>query len=79
LLARTGPILVLLLMGAFLYFWAKKLVGTEWALFLLTIFVFCPNFLAHGRLVTTDVGASFGALFATYFWLKFLKDPRWKM
>jgi len=26
-------------------------------------------------LVTTDVGASFGALFATYFWLKFLKNP----
>ena len=78
LFARIGPILIMLLMGAFLFFWAKKLVGSGWALFLLAIYSFCPNFLAHGRLVTTDVGASFGALFATYFWLKFLKDPRAK-
>jgi len=62
-------------MGRLLVFWAKILVGPGWALFLLALFVFCPNFLAHGRLVTTDVGASFGALFATYFWLKFLKNP----
>ena len=76
--ARTGPILVLILFGAFLFFWAKKLLGNGWALVLLTLFVFCPNFMANGRLVTTDVGASFGAIFATFFWLKFLKKPSWK-
>lgn len=73
--ARIGPIFLLLAMGAFLYFWAKKLLGAGWAVFLLALFAFCPNFLAHGRLVTTDVGASFGALFGTYFWLKFLRHP----
>ncbi|MFA5743070.1 MAG: glycosyltransferase family 39 protein [Candidatus Paceibacterota bacterium] len=76
--ARLGPILILILLGLFLYFWAKKLMGTGPALFLLTLFAFCPNFMAHGRLVTTDVGASFGAVIAAYFWLKFLKDPIWK-
>jgi len=78
LFARIGPIMLLLLMGGFLFFWARKLVGNGWALFLLAIFAFCPNFLANGRLVTTDVGASFGALFATYFWLNFIKNPNWK-
>jgi dolichyl-phosphate-mannose--protein O-mannosyl transferase len=76
--SRIGPILVLILMGAFLFFWAKKLMGNGWALVLLALFAFCPNFLAHGRLVTTDVSASFGALFATYFWLNFIKTPNWK-
>jgi len=75
LFARLGPIAVLIAMGAFLFFWAKRLMGSKWALVLLAIFAFCPNFMAHGRLVTTDVGASFGALFATYFWIEFLKKP----
>ena len=76
--ARLGPILILILLGIFLYFWAKKLMGAGPALFLLALFVFCPNFMANGRLVTTDVGASFGAVIATYFWLQFLKKPSWK-
>ncbi len=78
LYARTGPILLLILMGAFLFIWAKKIVGNKWALFILAIFVFCPNIMAHGRLVTTDIGASFGVLLATFFWLEFLKSPRGK-
>lgn len=78
LFSRIGPILLMLAMGAFLFFWSRRLFGNNWALFLLALFAFCPNFLAHGRLVTTDVGASFGVLFATYFWIEFLKNPRWK-
>jgi len=78
LFSRIGPILILILLAAFLYFWAKKLMGTGPALFLLAIFSFCPNFMAHGRLVTTDVGASFGAVIAAYFWLEFIKNPKWK-
>ncbi len=78
LFSRVGPILLLLAMGAFLFFWGRKLLGGGGALFLLALFAFCPNFLAHGRLVTTDVGASFGVLLATYFWIEFLKNPRWK-
>ena len=76
--ARIGPILLMLSLGIFLYFWAKKLMGKWPALLLLSFFVFCPNFMANGRLVTTDVGASFGAVIGAYFWLNFLKDPRWK-
>ncbi|MCU0653373.1 MAG: glycosyltransferase family 39 protein [Candidatus Pacebacteria bacterium] len=76
--SRIGPILLMLAFGAFLFFWTRKLLGNGWALFLLVMFVFCPNFMAHGRLVTTDVGASFGAIFATFFWINFLKIPDWK-
>lgn len=45
------------------------------ALGVLLLFSFSPTFLAHGRLVTTDVAAALGVVVATYFYLKFLVSP----
>ncbi|MDD5145298.1 MAG: glycosyltransferase family 39 protein [Candidatus Pacebacteria bacterium] len=73
--SRIPMILVFLLLGFFIFFWAKELFGNTAALISLFLFSFSPIFLANGRLVTTDVGAAFGTVFATYFWLKFLKNP----
>jgi len=71
---RLPMIGVLLLFSLFIFLWAKKLWGKKAGLIALFMCVFFPTFLAHGRLVTTDVGAAFGAVFATYFWLEFLKN-----
>ena len=76
--SRIPMILLLLLTGWFIFFWARKLGGNKPALLALTLFSFSPSFLAHGRLVTTDIAAVFGFLIATYFWLKFLKNPSGK-
>jgi 4-amino-4-deoxy-L-arabinose transferase-like glycosyltransferase len=65
-------------MGWFVFFWVRKLGGNKAGLMALTLFSFCPTLLAHGRLVTTDVAAAFGFLFSTYFWINFLKNPRFK-
>ncbi len=73
--ARIPMILVLLFLGWFLFRWAKKEFNKETALLVLTAFTFSPTFLAHGRLVTTDVGAALGFVLATYFWLNFLRSP----
>lgn len=73
--SRIPMILLLLLTGWFIFFWVRKLGGNKPALLALTLFSFSPSFLAHGRLVTTDVAAVFGFLIATYFWLKFLRNP----
>jgi len=73
--SRLAMILLLLALGAFLFFWARKLLGNASALAVLTLYAFSPNFLAHGRLVTTDVAATFGILTAIYFWIEFLKQP----
>ena len=73
--ARIPMILLTILFCWFVYFWAKKLFGPKLALIPLIFAVFSPTILAHGRLVTTDIAASFGFLFATYFWIKFLKSP----
>jgi len=78
LLARLPMLLVLVFLGAFLFWWTKKEFGKKVALLVLILFVFSPTLLAHGRLVTTDVGATLGFVLGLYFWLKFLKKPSLK-
>jgi len=75
--ARLPMILLLVFLGWFIFKWARKLGGNWAGIGALALFSFCPNLIAHGRLVTTDLGAALGAIIATYFWLKFLKNPSW--
>ncbi len=74
-LARIPMLFVLVFLGWFLFKWAKEKYGNKTALFVLVLFSFSPSLIAHGRLVTTDLGATFGFVVSTYFWLKFLKNP----
>jgi hypothetical protein len=73
--SRIPMIGLTLALGWFLFFWARKLMGNAGALGALGLYAFSPTFLAHGRLVTTDVGAALGAVLVLYFWLEFLKAP----
>jgi 4-amino-4-deoxy-L-arabinose transferase-like glycosyltransferase len=72
--ARIPMILMLLVCGLYIFLFAKKLFGNNAAILSLFLFSFSPTFLAHGRLVTTDVGAAAGTIIATYYFYKFLKD-----
>ena len=72
---RIPMILILVLLGFYIFKWAKELFGNKAALLALFLFSFSPAFLAHGRLVTTDVGAATGVFIATYYFLKALKNP----
>jgi len=76
--SRLPIIGVLLLFGLFLFWWSRELGGLLVAFLVLFFFTFSPTFLAHGRLVTTDVGAAFGVALATYFYIKLLREPSWK-
>jgi 4-amino-4-deoxy-L-arabinose transferase-like glycosyltransferase len=76
--SRLMMILLLVFLGWLLFYFAKKLFGQKTALLALFFFCFSPTLLAHGRLITTDLGAALGALLAVYFWLKFLKNPTGK-
>ncbi len=76
--SRFAMIALLLLLGWLIFYWTKKTAGNACAIGALLLFSFSPTFLAHGRLVNTDVGAAFGALLAIVFWLKFLQNPSWK-
>jgi len=76
--SRIPMLLLLILMGFFVYRWTKELYGKIPALFATFLFAFSPTFLAHGRYVTTDVGAAFAFFFASYFFIKFLKNQTGK-
>ncbi len=72
---RIPMILLLIFCGFFVFKFARDFFDEKVAILALFFFSFSPTFLAHGRLVTTDVGAAFGIVLATYFFLKALKEP----
>jgi len=72
--ARIPMILVLILLGFYVFKWAKELYGNKAALLSLFLFSFSPTLLAHGRLVTTDVGATIGVFIATYYFIRALQN-----
>jgi len=76
--SRIPMLLLLILMGFFVYRWTKELYGKVPALLATFFFAFSPTFLAHGKYVTTDVGAAFAFFFASYFFIKWLKNQNWK-
>jgi hypothetical protein len=73
--ARIFPILITLLVILLIYLFARGIMGDWWALLPATLFALSPTVLAHGHYMTTDVGAAFGVIFATYYFLKFVESP----
>jgi len=73
--ARFPMILLLIVCGFFIFKFTREFFGEKVAILALFLFSFSPTFLAHGRFVTTDVGAAFGVVLATLYFLKALKNP----
>jgi 4-amino-4-deoxy-L-arabinose transferase-like glycosyltransferase len=76
--ARIVPILLTILTLVLIYFFARRLMGPWWALFPSFLFGLSPTILAHGHYVTTDVGAAFGILLGTYFFVRLIESPSTK-
>ena len=62
--------------GVLIFLWSHRFFGDAGALISLIFFVFCPDFLAHGALVTSDVCMTFFFLAAVAAWWRHLHDPR---
>jgi hypothetical protein len=75
---RIPIILILIVLGAYIFAWAKTFFNERIGLLALFLFSLSPTFLAHGRLVTTDVGIAAAITIATYYFLKTLKQPNTK-
>ncbi len=73
--ARIFPILITLLLIIFTFLLARGILGNWWALLPAALLGFSPTILAHGHYVTTDVGAAFGVVLATYYFLKYVESP----
>ena len=56
--ARMAAMSYALALGLLIYLFAEEMFGFVAGICALAMFVFDPNFLAHGAMVTTDVGAA---------------------
>ena len=78
-LSRLPIVFLSMVLGFFVFLWAKKLYGIKAGLFALVLYVFSPNILAHSRLVTTDLGVtSFMFIACYYFWCYLKEEKKWQ-
>ena len=70
--SRIPMILLGMLLGFFVFLFAKELYGLKSAYFALGLYTFSPNILAHTRLVTTDAGLACFSVMTVYFLYKWL-------
>ena len=61
--------------GLLVFAWSRALFGWRGAFLSLVLFTFCPAFLAHGALATSDVVMTFFFLAAVGAWWRHLEKP----
>ena len=76
--ARFPFLLIGILLGLYVYRWAKELYGQYAGIFALFLYALCPNMLAYTQLVITDfVFTAFFFITIYYFW-KWRKEKKTK-
>lgn len=73
LLARIPFILIGLILGFFIFLWAKDLYGPKSGLFSLLIYSFSPKILAHSSMLLTDFVVTAFMFMGVYFLWKWIK------
>ena len=72
---RTAVALLTVLTALILFFAAREMFGTTAAFVALTLLAFDPNLLAHGALITTDVGLACFMFLSVYLFYRLVKRP----
>jgi len=68
-LARLMMVLTAVVLGCFVYLWSYSLYGKWSAVLAAVLYFFCPNILAHARLITPDISlTTFSFMTLYYFW-----------
>lgn len=70
---RYATIILSLVLALYVLKWSYELYGRNGALLALSLYVFDPNLLAHGQLVTADLPAALMITIALYHFWHFLK------
>jgi len=77
---RTAAAILTLLTALVVFFGTREMFGTGAAFIALTLLIFDPNLLAHGALITTDVGLACFMFLSVYLYYRFLKSPSaWRL
>jgi len=72
---RTAAATLTLLTALVVFFGTREMFGTGAAFVALTLLAFDPNLLAHGALITTDVGLACFMFLSVYLFYRFVKSP----
>jgi hypothetical protein len=75
--SRVAMVLVAALGCAATFLWARDLFGLPAGVFAAALYAFCPNLLAHGMLVTTDVPLAAFTVLTLYLFWKRGEHPSW--
>jgi 4-amino-4-deoxy-L-arabinose transferase-like glycosyltransferase len=75
--ARTACMVFTLALGWLIFAAAREMFGAPAGTLALALYVFDPNFLAHGALVTTDLGAACMFFATVYAWYRYTSSPGW--
>ena len=62
------------LLGWFVYAWSYALYGPWSAMLAVVLYTFCPNILAHARLITPDITVTTFSFVSVYLLWRFLRD-----
>lgn len=75
---RASMIVLTVALGVLIFIFARSLFGPRAAVLAVALFTLEPTFLAHGRVVQTDVPAAFGYLlfFMAMYW--YWSTPNWR-
>ena len=72
---RTAATVLTLLAALVVFFATREMFGTGAAFVALVLLTFDPNLLAHGALITTDVGLACFMSLSVYMFYRFVKAP----
>jgi hypothetical protein len=78
LLSRAVMALTGTALGLAIFLWSRRLWGDAGALFSLGLYAFCPNFLAHAPLATSDVTSALALLLACAAFWRVVHRLDWK-
>jgi len=73
--ARMSAAVLTVLLALLIFLTAQEMFGTGAGFLALTLAIFDPNLLAHGALVTTDVGVSCFLVASIYAFYRYVKAP----
>jgi 4-amino-4-deoxy-L-arabinose transferase-like glycosyltransferase len=63
--------------GLVVFAWSRRLYGNWGGLLSLALWFFCPNVLAHSRLITSDMGSTALGVAATWAFWRYVEKPSW--
>lgn len=76
--SRLPMIALTLGLGLLVFVFARDLLGPRVGVLAVALFALEPTVLAHGRIVQTDIPASFGLLLSVYAVWKYIRVPGWR-